>query len=215
MILLIFVSLLLTACGMDFGSVLPDPADGNGDNPDLSGPAGTAAVEDGEADLDYTFRVDSLPVTKILLEPRIPLVIDESEGDGPFVVSGIAEDRAYVKMQGKGGPTETCYVECDIPVRIAVDGMLKYDDVNNNCMMPLTITLAPQEDESIITGDCPAEALEMIDCPAFLAMMIDVSTYTFTKEIREIDQPTAAGVVMRGKLENVVFPLKIQGLCEW
>ena len=214
-LILVLLMIFLTACGLIPGISIPDPGEDGDVNPDLSKEAVRAHVEDGTATIHYSFKVDTPPVVKINIEPVIPLVIDEGDNPNSYVVGGIAETMATMSMQAVGGPTGSCHVECQIPVRVTAVGTLELDEVNNNCKMPIQFKLTPQEDESILTGDCPDQTLETIECVAFLALMIDPSTYTFTKEFREIDLPAELGVTMRAKILNVVMPLNTQDICDW
>ena len=214
-LILVLIMISLTACGLFPDISIPDPGEDGDLNPDFSKEAAKAQVEDGSATIHYYFEVDTPPVVKINIEPVIQLVIDEGDNPNSYVVGGIAATMATMSMQAVGGPTGSCHVECQIPVRVTAVGTLELDDVNNNCKMPIQFKLTPQEDESIITGDCPDQLLETIECVAFLALMIDPSTYTFTKEFRDIDLPAELGVTMRAKILNVVMPLNTQGICDW
>jgi hypothetical protein len=205
---LILGLLTLSACGSDASVPLPDPDD------DFEIPAKTSQAGSGTATIKYTYKIDDPPIFKLLVQPEIPIVIEPGENPGSYDVHGFGQTYANFEMLGGGG-TGTCLLVCEVPVIYTVDGSLELDEVNNDCMIPVTFSRKFDHEQTITTGDCPPVITDNFDCATIFETLIDPHTYTFTKEIRELDMPAAAGVTLRGEIKNVVMPPGVKGICNW
>jgi len=206
-ILIVILALItLSACGSS-GNTSPE---GDG----LDGPAVTALAEEGSAEIHYHYKIDN-PLVNFKIEPVIQLVIAPGDSPGSFVAQGIGQTWATLEMMAGGGPSGSCQFQCEMLLRYEVNTKVELDDFNNDCMIPVTFAFQATNDESILTGDCPQEFMEVVDCAALSAVMVDPSLYTFTKEIRELDLEADAGVTLSAEIKNVIMPRGVKGICNW
>ena len=208
-LILILASVTLSGCGPDANA---SPADDDvGD--ELSPPAATAAAEEGSAVIYYLYNIIN-PLIKIDIHPTIGLVIAEGQTPGSYDVTGIGQTYATLEMAGST-PTGLCWIQCEMLLRYTVDSKVELDEVNGDCMIPVSFKFVATNDESILTGDCPSQLMATTNCAALSAVMVDPSLYTFTKEIRMLDLPAEAGVTLQAEIEDVVMPRGLVGICNW
>jgi Cu/Ag efflux protein CusF len=206
-ITLILIS--LTACGPNANA---SPA-GDDLDQELSESDAASLAEEGGATIYYHYKANH-PFLKIVSEPVIGLVISPGGTPGSFDVTGIGETRATLEMAAGVNNVE-CWIQCEMTLRYTVDSKIELDEVNGDCKIPVTFNFVADNDESILTGDCPDQAMELTDCAALSLVMVDPSLYTFTKEIRDLDLPSAGGVTLRAEIRNVKMPRGTQGICNW
>ena len=178
-----------------------------------SQPGNNQGAEEGSGEIYYHYMIEN-PLIKFKIEPVIGFTIAAGQTPGSFDVTGMGQTYATLEMAG-GTSTGLCWIQCEMLLRYTVDSKVELDEVNGDCKIPVSFKFVADNDESILTGDCPEQLMAVTNCAALSAVMVDPSLYTFTKEIRELDLPAEAGVTMRAEIKEVEMPRGLKGICNW
>ena len=208
-IILISLMVFLSACGPNANA---SPAGDDLDD-ELSESDTASLAEEGEATIYYHYLVNH-PHVKIKTEPVLALTIAPGNTPGSFDVTGMGQTRATLEMAA-GANGVQCWIQCEMTLRYTVDSKIELDEVNGDCKIPVSFNFVADNDESILTGDCPDQLMAAMDCAALSIVMADPSIYTFTKEIRDLHLPSDPTVTMQAEIRDVKMPRGTEGICNW
>lgn len=209
-VIILTLALLVSACGpdtsIDVEEVLDPEVEVISDN------TRDQYAGDGSADIYYHYHNIS---ENLKFKIDMPFAVNFAETDqfGFFDVQGINEDWATFTMTAAGGPTGTCEFTCQVYLRWVATGSITLGE-EGECQIPMQFTFVPQGD-FILDGDCPQEALDVIDCNMMTPILADPTTYEFLGTDTELYVPSEGGVKREAEIKNLVFPEGMRGTCTW
>lgn len=205
-IILITLVVFLSACSPDANA---SPAGDGLSESDIA-----SLAKEGSATIYYHYLAKH-PHLKFEIEPVIGVVFSPGNTPGSFDVTGIGQAYATLEIPAGVNNEAQCWVQCEMTLRYTVDSKIELDEVNGDCKIPVSFNFVADNDESILTGDCPEQLMESMDCAALSLLMVDPSIYTFTKEIRDLHLPSDPVVTMKAEIRDVKMPRGTEGICDW
>jgi hypothetical protein len=207
---MLILALLAGACGpdssMDLEEVLDPEIEVISDN------SRDQYAGEGNADIYYHYHNISADL-KFKIDMPFAVNFAETDQGGFFDVQGINEDWVTFTMAAGGGPTGRCEFTCQVYLRWVATGSITMGE-EGECQIPMQFTFVPQGD-FILDGDCPQEAMDVIDCNMLALVMADPTTYEFLATDTELYVPSEAGVKREAEIKNLIFPEDMRGTCTW
>lgn len=206
--ILLLTGLLLSSCApdtsMDLEEVLDPEVEDISERNQYAG--------EGSADVYYHYHIEN-PDLKFKIDMPFAINFAETDRGAYFDAQGINEDWVTFTMAASGGPTGRCTFTCQVYLRWVATGSIELGE-DGGCEIPLQFTFVPQGD-FILDGDCPQEALDIIDCNMMTPILSDPTLYTFLGTDTELYVPSEAGVKREAEIKNLVFPEAMKGTCTW
>ena len=204
------LALLVSACGPDTSIDVEEVLDPEVE--DISENVRDQYAGEGNADVYYHYHNIS-PNLKFKIDMPFNINFAETDQGGSFDVQGINEDWVTFTMAAAGGPTGTCEFTCQVYLKWVATGKVTLG-TEGECQIPMQFTFVPQGD-FILDGNCPQEALDVIDCNMLTPVLADPTTYEFLATDTELYVPSEAGVKREAEIKNLIFPEGMRGTCTW
>ena len=204
--ILVLMLIVLSACGPELEV---SPVDPGGD--------GEQQVSDqtdkGMALVHYHILVKH-PDAEFMIEPIIPVEAFPGSNPGSYKVAGVTDINVQMRM-GADREDNRCNVHCNINLKYTAEGEITLDENTGKCIIPMSFTFTPEQDNWILESDCPDELEAVLDCTTLSVHMQDPSIYTFEANKRDVSLPAGNGVTLRAELLNFTMPSELKGLCNW
>lgn len=210
--------LCLSACfsGIEGEVSMPDGEEDielEGEEVEIDPPSPQERAKEGDAQVNYYYSIQSDNLS-FEIDPVIGLTISPEADGSTYTITGIGQDRVEFMMLAAGGPENQCRTWCTVELNFVADGTVETDQDLHSCKMPIRFTFVPNQENWEMTTECPPEVEPMLNCAALSLVMLDPSTYTFTRDDRNPTIPSD-GATLYAKMSNLTLPSGLQGLCDW
>jgi hypothetical protein len=201
--LLLFVLVFAAGC--------KESSDTSGDGEKEGFPEGV----EGTALITYEFSSTEMPawVTSAYVEIPIQLKIDPDD-ETIMNIRGDAHSTHYIQIKGAGGPTGTCFIQCDYPIHYYFIGTLNRTEKKGEkgCSIDGEFVTVYDIQDVNRYGDCPEVMVKKQDCIPLL-LLPDDKKYQFTKD-KLVDEKSK-NPEEKATLSQVKFTQHIQKECNW